>query len=227
MLKPFLFLWSLVLAPITATHAGACDQTMIDGVASPADADSIVVNDPGSQGIYREGFDYAHGRFFGSGWRVHDSRVIDESGSDIYRIDGTPSGIPIPVHVEFIVVFDGGGPFPNPDSVYCSSCGNESFSLSASISDGRQSPSFSMCTQGCPVTRTLGLDIVVMPGQDFQIWYQVRGQFQLDHHSGDVEAWIRMDGLPGSAVLTSCHGVMMGAVPTQQRTWGRLKASYR
>jgi hypothetical protein len=142
---------------------------------------------------------------------------MSESGSDIYRIDGPPEGVPVPVRFEFVIQPGLAPPLP----CTCSPFGTYP---SASMSDGAHSQSFNTCCGGGQV---LSLDLQVLPGTDFQMWYSISEGSGVYPSHADVEARIQVLGLPASAILSSFHGVTTVVVPTKPTTWGLVKATYR
>lgn len=216
-----------LLVSFASLGDAACDPTTISGVSYDTDADSMVTMDQYGRIAWKEGFDYHAGRFFArcmSGGYA-GPEFMDVRGSDSYHIQGAPAGVPIPLHVELQIDATIGG------TDLFSSCGfcNSHFSgFSASMYDSKgDADSISVCL--CwHETRTITLDLSVMPDEEFSIRYGVRANAGIDSmDDGDLEALIRFGGLPPSAELVSCHGVNDAAVPTKPTSWGSLKASYR
>jgi hypothetical protein len=88
----------------TGPARAACDPSSIEGALFYTDADSVLYNNRwGAQGLGKEGFDFRTGRLFASRLGFNGVRLMDVRGSDTYQIEGAPSGIPIPLHVELQV----------------------------------------------------------------------------------------------------------------------------
>jgi len=220
-LSPFLIL--LAFSALMPPRAfAACDPTTLVGVTFETDADSMVFHDVIRDRYSTMGYDYRAGRFFGH--CVSCFLVGRIRGSDTYRIQGTPAGVPIPVHVEFRVVLNGG------TGALCSDyhCQNFSFAK-GSLYSSQGSDSAEACACSGGATASCGLALQVMPDEDFTIGYGFESGTGTDGFANGAvaEATVHFSGVPLGAELVSCHGVNDAAVTTLPSTWGRLKAAYR
>jgi hypothetical protein len=78
-------------------------------------------------------------------------------------------------------------------------------------------------------TRSIGLDLTVVPDEAFSVRYVVEAGVGIGYRpeTGDIDARIHFAGVPSGAQLTSCHGVDEAAVLAKSSTWGLVKATYR
>jgi hypothetical protein len=213
--------------PIHSAHAATCDPTLMGEGSFYGDADSAAISSPSSlnYGTSIMGYDYHQGRFFGHCTSCFDNTNIQ--GSDTYRIQGGIAGVPIHIHVEFLAVW-GWGSFYD-----CSHCGMETYGLSVglrssqTIHSGAQNVSAEYCDCGGGGTKSLGLDLTVLPDEDFVLTYNFYSGHAPSPEGGHAEATVHFSGIPADAQLVSCHGVNDGVVATMPSTWGRLKAAYR
>jgi hypothetical protein len=202
----------------------ACDPTTISGATYYTDADSALVQDP-----YRyfakstQGYDFHLGRLFGHCTACFE--VANVRGSDAYRIQGAPAGVPIPLHIDFRIDIYAGGSLGQ-----CGiQCNNTFKEAKASIYSSQSGDSSTYCFCGGAITKSIGLDLQVVPDEDFVVGYFVGEWVGFDGFadSGRVEANIHFNGVPTGAQLVSCHGVNDEVVAAKPSTWGHLKATYR
>src|SRR5262249_35842224 len=73
-------------------------------------------------------------------------------------------------------------------------------------------------------TKSVGLDLTVLPDEDFVLRYTLAEEHAPGVGNGGVEATVHFSGVPSSAQLVSCHGANDVAVATQRTTCGLVTA---
>lgn len=217
-----LFLSILVLSFFDAIvgHAQPCDPNQIDGQLTYADVDSVHTEH------HRAGYDLHQGRLFG----FHASYgVFEVVCNDVYAVSGLPPGVDLPIHVDLALNIAGTNDIWDSMSP-CENCSMHTKYVEASIhTSSGESDSIQLCI--CWKTmRSIGVALTVRDSEEFGIRYRIRADAQAPSSGAGtigIEASIRFTGVPAGATLTSCHGVIDGAVPTGQATWGSMKARYR